>query len=269
MSAYDETAVRSFDATAIATRSIRGSVSRSSFRIPRSPWRSRIDGSRSSATSSARAPIRARAARMRSAAAGKPAVMSRGASPRLGWLTRPSLAWAAERRRGRARERRYDLIVSHPIEPGDRRPAAPPLDRAPGERFVADDAAAPPDRGSRTRALAWGAGAAIAGGLVLVALATALAVSVGLVVVAAAVGRVTGLAVRAGAGATYQRAGRSGSVAAALALAAVAVAQLVIWAHARSEGGALGVIDYLAETYGPLVPLQLLAAAIVSWWSGR
>ncbi|MFL5679834.1 MAG: hypothetical protein ACJ77B_04470 [Chloroflexota bacterium] len=158
--------------------------------------------------------------------------------------------------------------MSDPLEPGDRPPAGRRLDRAPGERYVGEDEAAPPDRGSPARALAWGVAAAVAGSLVLVALAAALALSVGLVVVAAAVGWVTGLGLRGGAGATFER-GRWGAVAAVLALVAVAVAQVLTWIYARSEGGALGLVDYLAETYGPLVPLELALAAVVGWWTAR
>jgi hypothetical protein len=171
--------------------------------------------------------------------------------------------------RGAIPARGYDLAMSEPIEPGDRPPAASRLARVPGERYVDEDEAAPPDRGSSARALAWGVAAAVAGALVLVALAAALALSLGLLVVAAAVGRVTGLALRAGAGATFERGGRWGPVAAVLAVVAVAVAQLLIWLYARSEGGALGLVDYLGETYGPLVPLELAVAAVVGWWTAR
>ncbi|HKG57998.1 MAG TPA: hypothetical protein VKA85_12190 [Candidatus Limnocylindrales bacterium] len=159
--------------------------------------------------------------------------------------------------------------MSDPIEPGERRPRAGQLDRAPGERYVAEDGHAPPDGGSAARAVAWGAAAAVAGTAVLVALAAVLALSVGLVVVAAAVGRATGLALRAGAGASFERPGRRGSAAAALSVGAVAVAQVLIWVYARSEGGALGIVEYLAQTYGALVPLELAVAAIVAAWTAR
>ena len=49
----------------------------------------------------------------------------------------------------------------------------------------------------------------------------------------------------------------------------VLVAQIGIWLYARAEGGALGLVDYLAQTFGPLVPLQFAIAALVAWWSTR
>jgi uncharacterized protein (DUF2062 family) len=49
----------------------------------------------------------------------------------------------------------------------------------------------------------------------------------------------------------------------------VAIAQIGIWLFARAEGGALGLVDYLGQTFGPLVPLQFAIAALVAWWSAR
>jgi len=55
----------------------------------------------------------------------------------------------------------------------------------------------------------------------------------------------------------------------AVTLGAVALAQLGIWLYARSEGGALGLVDYLSQTFGPLVPLQFVVAGAVAWWTAR
>ena len=53
-------------------------------------------------------------------------------------------------------------------------------------------------------------------------------------------------------------------VALLIALGAVVVAQLGLWQYARIEGGVLPPLDYLAEVFGPLVPGQLLVAAIAA-----
>jgi hypothetical protein len=46
------------------------------------------------------------------------------------------------------------------------------------------------------------------------------------------------------------------------------VAGLVgIWLYAGLEGGALGLIDYLAEVQGILVPVELAAAGILAFAS--
>ena len=42
-----------------------------------------------------------------------------------------------------------------------------------------------------------------------------------------------------------------------------------LWLYARTEGGVLGPLDYLGETFGLLVPLQVLAASIAAWISAR
>ena len=58
-----------------------------------------------------------------------------------------------------------------------------------------------------------------------------------------------------------------GGVHATLAETAASVAG-ALW-FARTEGGVLPLIDYLGQTFGPLVPLQLLLAVGVAWWRAR
>ena len=58
-------------------------------------------------------------------------------------------------------------------------------------------------------------------------------------------------------------------IALALTLGAIALGQVGLWAFARSEGGVLGPLDYLWEVFGALVPLQILAAAVVAWITAR
>jgi len=38
------------------------------------------------------------------------------------------------------------------------------------------------------------------------------------------------------------------------------------WLHALAEGGALGLLDYLFETFGVIVPLELLIASVAAAW---
>jgi hypothetical protein len=55
----------------------------------------------------------------------------------------------------------------------------------------------------------------------------------------------------------------------AFAVLAVALGQAGLWAYGRAEGGVLGPLDYLAETFGLLVPVEVAVAWIVAWISAR
>jgi hypothetical protein len=92
----------------------------------------------------------------------------------------------------------------------------------------------------------------------MVILGGPLAVSLGLVIVAFVIGRLVGLALR-------------GRQAAAVTISTVAIllGQLGIWLFARSEGGVLGLVDYLAQAFGWLVVAELLVGAAIAWWSAR
>jgi hypothetical protein len=154
--------------------------------------------------------------------------------------------------------------------PGERR-----LARAPSERYGAapdteaaatpkvEDPAAAPARG-----VAFAVVAAILGAGVIVVLGGAFAISAGLLVAAAALGYAVALALLAGAGDTLANPRRPW-IAAGLALLGALLGQLGLWLYARSEGGVLAPIDYLAETFGALVPLELLLAAGLAWWRAR
>jgi hypothetical protein len=63
--------------------------------------------------------------------------------------------------------------------------------------------------------------------------------------------------------------GRRIRLAVGLALLAVVVGQFGLWLYARTEGGVLGPLDYLGETFGLLVPSELLAASMVAWLTAR
>jgi hypothetical protein len=118
------------------------------------------------------------------------------------------------------------------------------------------------------RGIAFGSIAAVAGAALIVVFGGALAVSAGLLVVASAVGYAVGLATLIGSADTLGGKGRPW-VAAGLAAVGVMLGQVGLWLFARAEGGVLEPIDYLAQTFGPLVPMEVLLAAVVAWWRAR
>lgn len=170
---------------------------------------------------------------------------------------------------------RYDGSVTQPIAdpprsepssiPGERRLQHPPSDRyrrAEPPAPVENPAASP------VRGLAFAIVTAVAGAAAIVALGGVLAITSGLLVVAGAAGWGVAVGLRTGAG-PQLAADRRWRLALALALLSVALGQLGLWLYGRSEGGVLGPLDYLAETFGPLVPLEFLAASIVAWATAR
>jgi hypothetical protein len=172
------------------------------------------------------------------------------------------------------------------IQPGDRRttPTDPPtrrLDRAPGERYAqagtAERGTAPTadEAPTRRRALfvplARAAIVATVGALVLYALGALLSSSAGLVFVAGLTGAAVGLllarAAAPGAGEEPGLTRRQVTWSAlALTVAAVAIGAVGTWLHAIAEGGALGLVDYLLETFGILVPAELVIGAVAAAW---
>ena len=132
-------------------------------------------------------------------------------------------------------------------EPGDRRPE---LDRPAGERYLpAEERASAAESGIPRGA--WTLAAIILGGaLVYTILGGILDVTAGLIVAAGFVGWLIGKLVSGPARA------------AGVAILAVAVGLLGIWAFGRVEGGVLDPIAYFDAVQGwPLVVLQLLAGA--------
>ena len=159
--------------------------------------------------------------------------------------------------------------------PGERRLPRPPSDRyaltPTGDGYPTPESNDGP--GSRARAIGFGTIAALGGALVVVLFGGVLAISAGLLVVALAVGYAVGVAVLGGAGSlgrpdTTSRATRRG-IAVSLAASAIALGQVGLWLFARSEGGVLTLPDYLSQTFGALVPLQLVLATATAWWTTR
>lgn len=166
-------------------------------------------------------------------------------------------------------------------EPSSQAPGERRLARPPSERYGATPAAgSPPDPGlppveapaaagaTAARGIAFGAIAALVGAALIVVFGGVLAISAGLLVVATAVGYTVGLATVIGAAETLS-AGVRPWIAGVLAGLGVVLGQVGMWLFARAEGGVLAPIDYLGQTFGPLVPVEVLLAAVVAWWRAR
>jgi hypothetical protein len=101
-----------------------------------------------------------------------------------------------------------------------------------------------------------------------VGLAGPLAFSSGLVIAAIFAGRIIGLSAKAGAGRATSNDQRI-LVALGVTLGWFAATQVVTWLYARGEGGVLPILDYLLQTFGPIVPLVAIASILAAWWSAR
>jgi hypothetical protein len=154
---------------------------------------------------------------------------------------------------------------NQPRTPGDRRLAHPPSDRY---RVPEDVAPAVDGSASATRGIAYAVLAGLAGTVATIGLGGVLAVSAGLVMVAAATGWAVAIGLRSGAGRDLAPARRM-RLALALTSVAIGLGQVGLWVYARSEGGVLGPLDYLGETFGLLVPLQLVIAWVSAWATAR
>jgi hypothetical protein len=144
-------------------------------------------------------------------------------------------------------------------EPGERRR----LDHPPSDRYrsaapadAPEEADAPlPDRERVLRGIAVGLGGAI----VMTLLGGPLSITGGLVGAAGAIGFIVGMVMRPL---------RLGAV--VVALGSVVLGLVGIWLFAGIEGGVLGIVDYLADVQGFLVPIELIVAgvlALIASWS--
>lgn len=156
---------------------------------------------------------------------------------------------------------------SEPREPREPRRLAEP----PSTRYAASAPANDAEAGSALPGpLARAALVAVGGAVLLTLVGAILASTFGLLFVAGATGAAVGLvlaraAVPTGDGPPVTR--RTVAwIAVGLSVAAVAVAALATWAYARGEGGTLGLLDYLLETFGPFVPAEAFLAAVAAWW---
>jgi hypothetical protein len=156
--------------------------------------------------------------------------------------------------------------------PGEQVPAERRLlDRPPSERYARVRSEADEDEGldsaragSIVRVLVGAVVAGVVGGATLIVLASPLALSEPLVIVAGLAGIAIGLAARWGAGSIVNRT-RAKRIAAVVAALTIVVVEVVVWQLALAQGGVLPLVDYLAETFGLVVPLELVAAVVGAW----
>jgi hypothetical protein len=161
--------------------------------------------------------------------------------------------------------------VAPPPVPGERRLAHPPSDRyrtAETGALEATEADSSASSASVARGVVLAIVAGIAGAVAIVLLGGVLAISAGLVVVAGATGWGVGAALKVGAG-DLIAVRRRVVLAVVIALVAIVLAQIGLWQYALREGGVLPLVDYLDEVFGPLVPIQAVAAVVVAWIAAR
>lgn len=141
--------------------------------------------------------------------------------------------------------------------PGERR-----LERPPSDRYrVAPPEPTATGAGSPGRRIAFAVLAAVVGAAAITLAGGILAITAGLLVIAAALGWAVPAALSTSAGDGTRREW----FAAGLAALGVGLGQVGLWLVARLEGGTLGLIEYLWEVFGILVPLQLAIAVVVAW----
>lgn len=183
-----------------------------------------------------------------------------------GGKTKARVAHGSRVYRLRAPPRRYDSDVAD--DPPTNAPGERRLARPPSERYgtVEEPAAAP--AGSLIRGLALGSAIELLGAAAITVSGGLLAITAGLLVVAGVVGWATAVAVVSGARTSIGASTRA-AIAIGFALAGVTLGQVGLWLLARQEGGVLPFFDYLAEVFGPLVPLELAIAGLVAWWRSK
>ena len=154
--------------------------------------------------------------------------------------------------------------MSQDPAPGERR-----LVRPPSERYrAAETEVVNEPVGSLGRAVAYGSVAAVGGAVLTVLLGGVVALSAGLLVVWASAGNVVGMVTKVGGGQIVEPSRRV-VAAVTLAFGGFALGQLGLWWYAGTEGGVLPLVDYLATTFGVLVPVQAALAVGFAWWGAR
>ena len=98
-----------------------------------------------------------------------------------------------------------------------------------------------------------GVAVGLAGAIVMTLLGGPLSITAGLVGAAGAIGYVVGAAMRPL---------RLGAV--VVAVGSVLLGLVGIWLFAGFEGGVLGIVDYLLDVQGILVPIELFAAGVLA-----
>ena len=169
------------------------------------------------------------------------------------------------------------MATSEPGEPGEPRDtragrSARRLEQAPSARYATPDRGAPgTSRASLVGPLAQAGIAATVGAGLLFLVGAVVASTAGLVFVSGVMGAAIGLLLARATVTTGEHAGALSRgallwLAIGIAVGAVVVADVAIWLNARGEGGTLGLLDYLLETFGLFVPGELFMAALGAVW---
>ena len=166
------------------------------------------------------------------------------------------------------------MATSEPGEPRDPREghAGRRLQQPPSGRYASTGGTAPSTgRASLVAPLAQSGIAAAVGAALLFLVGAVVASTAGLVFVSGVMGAVIGLLlVRATVPSDDRGPALTRSavtwLAIGIAVGAVVVADVATWLNARSEGGTLGLLDYLLQTFGLFVPGELFIAALGAVW---
>ena len=158
-----------------------------------------------------------------------------------------------------------------PRDPGDGR-SGRRLEQPPSARYATPGGrAASTGRGSLVGPLAQAGIAAAVGAALLFIVGAVVAATAGLVFVSGVMGAAIGLLLARAGVATDERAaalarGTVTWLAIGIAAGAVIAALVATWLNARAEGGTLGLVDYLWQTFGLFVPGELFMAAVGAVW---
>jgi hypothetical protein len=169
------------------------------------------------------------------------------------------------------------MATSEPDEPGEPRDprdgrSGRRLDQAPSARYATPGGgAASTGRGSLVGPLAQAGIVAAAGAGLLFLVGAVVASTAGLVFVSGVMGAAIGLLLARATVSPDERAPALTRravmwLAIGMAAGAVVVADVATWLNARGEGGTLGLLDYLWETFGLFVPGELFMAALGAVW---
>jgi hypothetical protein len=166
------------------------------------------------------------------------------------------------------------MATSEPGEPRDPREGRSGrlLEQPPSARYaVPIGETSSIGRGSPVRPLAQAGVAAAVGAALLFLVGAVVASTAGLVFVSGVMGTAIGLLLSRAAVPADERGpaltrGAVTWLAIGLAAGAVVVADVATWLNARGEGGTLGLVDYLFETFGLFVPGELCLAALGAVW---
>lgn len=173
-------------------------------------------------------------------------------------------------------------VAQQPAEPGEQRDPAHDrpsreLAQPPSLRYRPTPTGGPPPHRLRitlTRPLLWALVVAALGIAGIVVLGGVLASTIGLAFVAGVAGGTIGLVLARAAvpddgGPPALSRTEVAGIGVLVAIGAVVAADALLWLLARERGGVLGPLPYLLDTFGLLVPIMPVMAALGAVWGVR